>query len=170
MVMFPVCGTSTTRTRHVPYAVPRTELPTNLQCEVPAVMLMRMVPCDRRGIASPAAAAMRAAVADLDLRMLMLRDATKVVEAASTVVVDMTVVVPATVVVVNVDVVPLGATVPAGASVVVVIEVLEVEGVVVDVEVLVDDEVDVVVLLVVVVVVVVDTEMEFTVAAAERSV
>ena len=55
----------TTRTLHVPTAVPRTALPTNLQRVVPDVMLMRMVPCDLRGMVRPAAAAMRAAVNNL---------------------------------------------------------------------------------------------------------
>lgn len=57
----PFFGTSSTLTLHVPVDVPRTAEPTNTQREAPDTMLMRIVPCDLRGMASPAAFAIVAA-------------------------------------------------------------------------------------------------------------
>ena len=60
----PVFGTRSTRTRHVPTDLPRTDEPTKVHLDVPLTMLIRMVPCDLRGMARPAAFAMVAALAD----------------------------------------------------------------------------------------------------------
>lgn len=57
----PFFGTSSTLTLHVPVDVPRTAEPTNTQRDAPDTMLMRIVPCDLRGMASPAAFAIVAA-------------------------------------------------------------------------------------------------------------
>ena len=66
-------GINITRTRHVPSDVPRTALPANLHRVAPAVMLIRIVPCDLRGMARPAAAAMRAADSVRNLRTVNSR-------------------------------------------------------------------------------------------------
>lgn len=151
VVTLPVRGTMTTRTLHVPIAVPRTELPTNLHLVVPDVMLMRMVPCDRRGMERPAAAATRAAVNNLVRRTVSVRctgaDGATVVVAPAT---------PASCGAEPPTVV--GDTLPGGADAgtVVVVDVVDVV-----VDELVDVELDVVV---------VETVIETTVAAAERSV
>lgn len=59
----PFFGTRSTRTRHVPVALPRTADPANSQRDAPETMLMRIVPCDLRGIERPAALAIVAALA-----------------------------------------------------------------------------------------------------------
>ena len=59
----PFFGTRSTRTRHVPVDLPRTADPTNSQRDAPETMLMRIVPCDLRGIERPAALAIVAALA-----------------------------------------------------------------------------------------------------------
>ena len=59
----PFFGTRSTRTRHVPVALPRTADPENSQRDAPETMLMRIVPCDLRGIERPAALAIVAALA-----------------------------------------------------------------------------------------------------------
>ncbi|MFM8601504.1 MAG: hypothetical protein ACKODP_05440 [Actinomycetota bacterium] len=57
----PFFGTSSTLTLHVPVDAPRTADPTNTQRDAPDTLLMRIVPCDFRGMASPAAVAIVAA-------------------------------------------------------------------------------------------------------------
>ena len=74
VVMCPVRGIIITRTRHVPTDVPRTALPTNLQRVAPEVMLMRIVPCELRGMERPAAPAMRAAVSVRNLLTVNARE------------------------------------------------------------------------------------------------
>ncbi|MFM1790859.1 MAG: hypothetical protein RLZZ526_1186, partial [Actinomycetota bacterium] len=74
-------GTIITLTLQEPTAVPRTELPTNLQRVVPDVMLIRMVPCDFRGMDRPAAAAMRAADTLRRFFTVRVRDTLPVVAA-----------------------------------------------------------------------------------------
>ena len=59
----PFFGTRSTRTRHVPVDLPRTADPANSQRDAPETMLMRIVPCDLRGIERPAALAIVAALA-----------------------------------------------------------------------------------------------------------
>ena len=125
VVTRPVRGTITTRTLHVPTEVPRTELPTNRQRVVPDVMLIRIVPCDFRGMDSPAAAAMRAAVTVRSLFTVSVRDvpaASAVVCESPAGVVDVVEVVGAAMVG---DVAGAAGVVPAveaGAAVVVVVE------------------------------------------------
>ena len=58
----PRFGTSSTLTRHVPVDLPRTADPANSQRDAPETMLMRIVPCDLRGMARPAAFAIVAAL------------------------------------------------------------------------------------------------------------
>ena len=58
----PFVRISTARTRQVPTEVPRTLVPANLHLPAPDTMLRRSLPCDPRGIDSPVAPAMRAAV------------------------------------------------------------------------------------------------------------
>lgn len=82
-------GIIITRTLHVPGDVPRTALPANLHRVAPDVMLIRIVPCELRGMERPAAAAMRAADSVRNLRTVNTRLATVVVivvAAAATVV------------------------------------------------------------------------------------
>jgi hypothetical protein len=57
-------GKRTTVTVQVPFLMPRTVLPTNLQYFVPRVMEMRIVPCERLGIFNDTAVAIFAAVRD----------------------------------------------------------------------------------------------------------
>ncbi|MFM2047100.1 MAG: hypothetical protein RL383_1177, partial [Actinomycetota bacterium] len=52
----------------VPRAVPRTLVPANLQLRDPEVMLSRSFPCEPRGMASPVAPAIRAAVSVRPMR------------------------------------------------------------------------------------------------------
>jgi len=80
----PVFGTRSTRTRHVPTDLPRTDEPTKVHLDVPLTMLIRMVPCDLRGMARPAAFAMVAALADRPRRTVTRSDGeTDVVSAAA---------------------------------------------------------------------------------------
>lgn len=114
----PVFGTRSTRTRHVPTDLPRTDEPTKVHLDVPLTMLIRMVPWDLRGMARPAAFAMVAALADRPRRTVTRSDGEADVVSAATG--DVVVVAPTTVVVVDVDVVTavvsLGcATVDVGA-------------------------------------------------------
>ena len=99
----PVFGTRSTRTRHVPTDLPRTDEPTKVHLDVPLTMLIRMVPCDLRGMARPAAFAMVAALADRPRRTVTRNggEADVVSVAAG----DVVVVEPTTVVVGDVDVV-----------------------------------------------------------------
>ena len=57
---------------HVPRAVPRTLVPANLQLREPDVMLRRSRPCDPRGMASPVAPAIRAAVSVRPMRTVRM--------------------------------------------------------------------------------------------------
>ena len=57
---------------HVPRAVPRTLVPANLQLRDPEVMLSRSLPCDPRGMESPVAPAMRAAVSVRPIRTVRI--------------------------------------------------------------------------------------------------
>lgn len=75
MVTRPVRGTIITLTRHVPIDVPRTELPAKRQRVRPDVMLMRIVPCDLRGMERPAADAIRAADTVRDFLTVTVRGA-----------------------------------------------------------------------------------------------
>ena len=144
-------GIIITRTLHVPGDIPRTALPANLQRVTPDVMLIRIVPCDLRGMARPAAAAMRAADSVRNLRTVNTLLATVVDRATESdaagsdvVVLDTTVVVTAVAATANV----VGATVELVGAVVVLEE---------------EDELDELL------VVVVDaTVSEDTVTAAER--
>ena len=61
-VVGPFVRMSTARTRQVPTTVPRTLVPANLHFPAPDTMLRRSLPCEPRGIESPVAPAMRAAV------------------------------------------------------------------------------------------------------------
>lgn len=99
----PVFGTRSTRTRHVPTDLPRTDEPTKVHLDVPLTMLIRMVPCDLRGMARPAAFAMVAALADRPRRTVTRSDGEADVVSAATG--DVVVVAPTTVVVGDVDVV-----------------------------------------------------------------
>ena len=65
-------GMRSARTVHVPRAVPRTLVPANLQLREPDVMLRRSRPCDPRGMASPVAPAMRAAVSVRPMRTVRM--------------------------------------------------------------------------------------------------
>ena len=71
----PFFGTSTTRSEHRPRRTPRTDDPTNRHTVRPVVMEMRIDPCDLRGMASPAAAAIRAALRLFVRRRLSTRAA-----------------------------------------------------------------------------------------------
>lgn len=144
-------GIIITRTLHVPGDVPRTALPANLHRVAPDVMLIRIVPCELRGMERPAAAAMRAADSVRNLRTVNSRLATVVdpateseAEESDVVVVDTTMVV----IVVAAAATVVGATVELVGAVVVLEE---------------DDELDELL------VVVVDTVSEETVTAADRS-
>jgi hypothetical protein len=99
----PVFGTRSTRTRHVPTDLPRTDEPTKVHLDVPLTMLIRMVPCDLRGMARPAAFAMVAALADRPRRTVTRSDGEADVVSAATG--DVVVVAPTTVVVGDVEVV-----------------------------------------------------------------
>lgn len=79
----PDFGTRSTRTRHVPTDLPRTDEPTKAHLDVPLTMLIRMVPCDLRGMARPAAFAMVAALADRPRRTVTRNDGEADVESAA---------------------------------------------------------------------------------------
>jgi hypothetical protein len=87
----------------VPTDLPRTDEPTKVHLDVPLTMLIRMVPCDLRGMARPAAFAMVAALADRPRRTVTRSDGEADVVSAATG--DVVVVEPTTVVVGDVDVV-----------------------------------------------------------------
>ena len=74
----PFFGTSTTRRVHRPRRTPRTDDPTNRHTVRPAEMEMRIDPCDLRGMASPAAAAIRVALKLFVRRRLSTRAVTVV--------------------------------------------------------------------------------------------
>jgi len=97
----PFFGTSSTRTRHVPTDLPRTDEPTKAHLDVPLTMLIRMVPCDLRGMARPAAFAMVAALAVRPRRTVTRNDGEADVVSAATG--DVVVVAPTTVVVGDVE-------------------------------------------------------------------
>ena len=140
-VDFPFFGISTTLTLHVPVRVPRTAEPANAHRVAPLVMLMRMRPCEPRGIDMPTALARRAALSVLPRRTVNVTfcaacaavfSCTDVVTLAAVVVVAaaLTLGAPVVVVVVDVEVLTLvvetavvGGSV-VGASVLVVVDVV----------------------------------------------
>ena len=136
--MRPFFGIRMTATLHVPSLNPRTDEPTNPHALAPDTMLRRSLPCDPRGMATPTAAANRAAVRLRPRRTVRTDDLEVVAAAVALVVVDVN-----SVVVVLVDddasvetgdvtgVVPgtvVAGRVVAGASVVVVVVVVVVAG------------------------------------------
>ena len=68
----------------VPFRIPRTVLPTNLQYSVPRVMEMRIEPCERFGIFSDTAAAIFAAVKERRRFTFNTFDALALVKPVST--------------------------------------------------------------------------------------
>lgn len=62
-VDFPFFGINTTDTLHRPVLTARTEAPAKRHLDAPDVMLMRIFPCEPRGMAMPTAFASRDALA-----------------------------------------------------------------------------------------------------------